>query len=430
MAIIRPFRALRYGPDLDPALEQLVSPPGGGRIYPRTGLDGLHPYNILRLVRGRFDPANERGAVPYEATRRCMEDWKRRGVLVRDPRPAFYVLEQRYPFGGEELVRRGVIGHVHLEPMGKRNIFPHERTLRGPKPDLLEQLRALEANLSLTLGLVDDPDEVLRTLLGGAPAEVLLADVVDGQGVRNRVYRAEDEGFARAVEAALRPRPIVIADGHHRYETALVYQRERRRLLDIRGSAPSDFVMMLVVPTEDAGRSVLPPNRAIRHLPEGWRGRLDEQLVRFFQVDELSDIAALDRFLARGTRPRFGVVLPGRQLALRLRRSQRVQRLLDAEPATWRGLEITAARAVLMREVLQICPNTYAAKEHTLFPTSTAEVVEAVRGGEYQIGILIRPTPALCVTAVAQGGHVMPPKSTNFYPKPCKGLVMNSLKGF
>lgn len=430
MTIIRPFRAMRFGPDASSALEQLVSPPGAGRVYPRTGLDGLPLYNILRLVRGRFDPANHGAAEPYQATRRTMEDWKRKGILIRDPRPAFYVLEQRFQFHGREQVRRGVVGHVHLEPLGKRSIFPHERTLRGPKPDLLDQLRALEANLSLTLGLVDDPAGELRTLLAVAPEDDLLAGVTDGQEVYNRLFRVEDPAFAVSVEVAVRPRPIVIADGHHRYETALKYQRERRKRLDVRGAAPSDYMMMLIVPTEDAGRTVLPPNRAIRHLPEGWRTLLDEQLHRYFLTEQVSDIGALDRFLGRGRLPRFGLVLPDRQLTLRLRKNRRVRALLDAEPSSWRGLEITVARAVLMRQILQICPNTYAAKEHTLFPTSTDEVVDAVRGGGYEIGILVRPTPALQVTAVAQGRHVMPPKSTHFYPKPAKGLIMNSLKGF
>ncbi len=430
MATIRPFRALRYGPDAATALPQLISPPGAGRQYPLSGLDGLHPYNILRLVRGRFDPANAPGEPPYAATRQSLQDWKRRGILVRDPEPAYYVWEQSFDFGGHPIVRRGLAALVLLEPLGKRHIFPHERTLRGPKPDLLRQLRALQTTLSLTLGLLDDPDHRMRTLLADPPAPRLLAEVDDGQGVHNRVYGVGDPGFIDRATRLVHGQAIVIADGHHRYETALTYQRERRRVRSRRGPDPADYTMMLLVPTEDADRSVLPAHRALRGLPRGWRRRLDRELARHARLDEMEDPRQLAAFMKRGRNPRFGIVLRDRLLGVRPRASKRVQRLIDAEPAVWRPLEVTIARAVLMRHALGICPDRYATKEHSLYPTTVDEVVAAVRRRGYQVGVLIRPTRALQVTSVARAGYKMPAKSTHFFPKPAKGLIMNSLKEF
>ncbi len=430
MAKIRPFRALRYGPDVGPVLAQLISPPGGNRVYPRTGLGGTHPYNILRLVRGRFDPANEPGKPPYHATRATLHEWKRRGILVRDPRPGYYLWEQAFDFQGEQLVQRGVVGNVYLEPLGKRNILPHERTLRGPKPDLLDQLNALEANLSLTLSLMDDPSGRLRALLFDPPGAELLTNVVDGVGVANRIYRVTDPDFASELESAMAGEPLIIADGHHRYEIALAYQRARRRESAGRGTSPWDYVLMLVVPTEAADRSVLPAHRVIRQLPIGWRSQLDHGVPRYFEQTEFGEVDELERWVRRGRLPRHGLVLGDRLVGLKLRRSQRVRGVLDQQPVAWRPLEITIVRAILLREVLGVSPDVYADKAHTRFPTSAREVAEAIRDEGYELGILVRPTPAPLVTSVARGGHVMPPKSTHFFPKPTKGLVMSSLIGF
>ncbi len=430
MAEIRPFRALRYGPDVGAVLAQLISPPGANRIYPRTGLDGTHPYNILRLVRGRFDPANAAGRPPYQATRACLHEWKQRGVLIRDPQPAFYIWEQAYEFRGERLTQRGVVANVHLEPLGKRHILPHERTLRGPKPDLLDQLRALQANLSLTMSLTDDPSGRLRALLNEPAQAELLTNVVDGLGVTNRIFRVSTPSFIHELQRTLAGQPLVIADGHHRYEIALAYQRERRRESPGRGASPWDYVLMLIVPTEDADRSVLPAHRVIRQLPIGWRAQLDHGLPRFFERTDFDDVDGLERYVRRGRLPRHGLVLGDRLVGLKLRRSQRVRQVLDRQPVAWRPLEITVVRAVLLREILGVSPDVYADKAHTLFPTSAREVHAAIQGGDYQLGVLVRPTPAPLVTSVARGGHVMPPKSTHFYPKPTKGLVMSSLKGF
>ncbi len=430
MATIRPFRALRYGPDTHPVLEQLISPPGAGRVYPRTGLAGLHPYSILRIVRGRFDPENTPDQAPYAGTQRLLQAWKRQGILIRDPEPALYLFAQEFSFDGTPQTRRGLVALVHLEPLGKRNIFPHERTVRGPKPDILDQLRALEANLSLTLGLVDDPGGELSALLDGPTAPQLLTDVVDGQGVRCRLASVTDEGYVAAVTRLLAGASVIIADGHHRYESALTYQREVRRLSSPRGAHPADYVMMLLVPTEEADRSVLPAHRVLRTLPENWRERLDGQLSRYFKVVPFDDVAGLRAFMSRGRLPRYGLVLEDTQVGLTLRRSQRVDKVLAAEPAVWRPLEISAVRAVLLRQVLGVVPDQYATKDTALFPTRTREVVDAVRTDGYQLGILVRPTPANLVTSIARSGQVMPPKSTHFFPKPAKGLVMRSLKGF
>jgi len=430
MAIIRPFRAMRYGPDAGAALAHLISPPGAGRIYPRTGLHGIHPYNILRLVRGRFDPLNTPDLPPYDSTRRLMQAWKRQGVLIRDPVPALYLLEQEFEFGGDVQTRRGIVALIHLEPLGKRSLFAHERTVAGPKPDILDQVRALQANLSLTLGLVDDPGGDLQKLLGDAPRGGFLNDVVDGQAVRNRTIAITSTDFIDAVTRRLAGQSIVIADGHHRYESALMYQRQVRRLESPRGAHPADYVMMLLVPTEDADRSILPAHRVLRGLPDGWDAALDADLGRFFQLTPMDSAEQLTQFLARGRLPRHGLVLADRQIGLRLRKSQRVARVMRQVPGPWRDLEIAPIRAVLLRQVLGVDPDTYITKETALFPSRTEEVVDAVRVEGYQLGILMRPARATVVTALARRGHVMPPKSTHFYPKPAKGLLMNSLKGF
>ena len=430
MAIIRPFRALRYGPDAAHALPQLVSPPGGGRRYPRVGLDGLHPYNILHIVRGRFDPENSAESTPYAATLRHFTGWKRQGILARDPREAFYILEQEFLFGDEVQVRRSLIATVLLEPLSTRNIFPHELTLRGPQSDLLDQLRALEANLSLTMGLLDDPGSQLQDLLGDCPEAWQLSDVTDGQGVRNRLFAVTHPETIRAMMAAVNGRPIVIADGHHRYETALEHQQLCQQEGTAKGTDPADHVMMMLVPTQVADRSMLPAHRVYKGLPPDWRQRLERELIRYFTIQEFSDLAQLEGFLARGQLPRWGLVQEERLLGLCRRRSQRVQRILDTQPPLWRELDITTVRTILLEQVLGICPDRYAAKDHSLYPTAAAEVMTAVRDEDYELGVLLRPVSASLVTSLACSGQVMPPKSTNFYPKPAKGLVMNSLKGF
>jgi len=284
-------------------------------------------------------------------------------------------------------------------------------------PDAWSALRGLPVRPGQDGGLIN------LTWYAGEPVEWVAQRL-------HPAFAASVHDDIEAVTRQLAGSAIVIADGHHRYESALMYQREVRRLTSPRGAHPADYVMMLLVPTEEADRSVLPAHRVLRALPAGWRKRLDDNLARYFKVVPFEDVEGLRAFMDRGKLPRYGLVLDDAQLGLTLRRSQRVDRVLDEEPGAWRSLEISAVRAVLLRQILGVMPDQYATKNTALFPTRTCDVVDAVRRDGYQLGVLMRPTSATLVTSIARSGHVMPPKSTHFFPKPAKGLVMRSLKGF
>ena len=443
---IRPFRALRYSREQVEDLSAVVAPPYDV-ISPEQHrrLLARDRRNVVRLDLPHDeagDPDDER----YRRAGRTLAAWRSEGVLRRDPRPALYAYEQRYLIPGtdREATRRGVFARVGLEPFGPGSgVRAHERTLAEPREDRYRLLRATNVNTSPVVGLAEDRSgtvaEWLREVTAGAP----ISDLEDEAGEGHRLWMStvgEDEtrdGRLAAVAARLGANPITLADGHHRYETALRYADDRRRGPALEEQPAWAEILMLILEPDEGPLTVLPTHRVLLGLEDGSADALTDRAGELFDVErgvsreEL--VAAFDGSReARGGEGRFGLWTRAGGAILRARRSSFVPHLPSGGTAV-RRLDVTLA-SVAIERLAGIDPGAVA--EGRLAFTMSA--VDAVRwvdeaaapaaGQPASAALLLDPTPAAEIVAVAADGDVMPQKSTYIYPKALTGLVINPLE--
>jgi uncharacterized protein (DUF1015 family) len=443
---IRPFRALRYSRELVPDLSAVVAPPYDV-ISPEEHrrLLARDPRNVVRLDL----PEEQAGDPPDERYRRAahtLSAWRSDGTLRRDVRPALYPYEQTYRVPGTDrtAIRRGLFARVGLEPFGSRSgIRAHERTLAEPREDRYRLLRATGVNTSPVVGLGDDPTGTVASWLRTVAASAPVAEVDDDDGVGHRLWLAavgEDSGRDAAI-AAVRERlgatPITLADGHHRYETALRYADERRRGPLVDDELAWAEILMLILEPMEGPLTVLPTHRVLLGLEAAAVERFVGRLPELFDVEPVVDrgavIAAFDGSRpARGGEGRFGLWTAGGGAILRARRD-RFEPGLPARGEALRRLDVTLA-AVAIERLAGIDPAAVA-EGRIAYTMDAREAVSWVDEGRAPTGslpaavaLLLDPTPASEIVAVAADGDVMPQKSTYIYPKALTGLVINPLE--
>ncbi|HEU4671354.1 MAG TPA: DUF1015 domain-containing protein [Candidatus Limnocylindrales bacterium] len=434
MPVVRPFRALRYDPSVAGPLEELIAPPYDV-VSPteREELLGRSPRNVIRVELPAAEPGEEPDA-KYRHAARTLAAWRSDGTLRKDPRPSLYVYEESYCPPGSETPRsqRGVFCRLRLEPFGPGSgVRPHERTLSGPKEDRYRLLRATGTNTSPVVGLFDDASgrvgSFVERVVAGTPA----ADATDDDGVRHRLWavaEADDAEFG-AVADALGAGPITIADGHHRYETALRYRDERRMTRSCEEDPAFDYVLALLLEASQQ-LTILPTHRIVQGLSAAEQGALRGRLLELFEVEDggrsvsARDLAAgwLARFETEGGgQGLFGFLGPDGALVVRARRAA-FEPLLAAVPPAVRGLDVTLLGVALER-LLGIGP-AQVAEGRVAYTHDAGEAAAAV-GAAGDVAFLLAPTPVRAVIDVAAAGAVMPQKSTYFYPKAVTGLVLN-----
>lgn len=436
---IRPFRALRYSPTAvaDPAL--VVAPPYDViDEAERQALIARHPSNVVRLDL----PAGEQGDAPddrYRRAARTLATWRSDGTLHKDPHPSLYVYEQAYRVPGTEVERtqRGFFARLRLESFGPdAGVLPHERTLVAPKEDRYKLLRATGVNTSPVVALYDGGGSgaaAASTVLAAATARPPDIDAVDDDGVRHRLWSVPADGDAGASLAplldAVRGSAVTIADGHHRYETALRYRDERRMSRSCEEDPPFDYILTLFLDASSQPLTVLPTHRIVRGLGDDGVERLLGRLDEHFEVQAgVSADALRTTFdaiaLEEGGRGRFGLWTRSGGAMLQARRGA-----FDAFPTTGgdalRALDVSILGAAL--EHLAGLTQEQVAGGAVAFSKSASAVIEAVdaRTDGADAGFLLEPTPVTSILAVARDGDVMPQKSTYFYPKALTGLVIN-----
>ncbi len=444
MPSIRPFRALRYSRVLvmDPSAVvappyDVVSPELHRRLLARD------PRNVVRLDL----PEHQPGDPPDERYRRAahlLTAWRSDGTLRRDTRPALYPYQQTYRVPGTQRVvtRVGVFARVVLEPFGPDSgIRAHERTLAEPREDRYRLLRATGANTSPVVGLGEDPSGFVPGWLREVAETPPAIELVDDDGVEHRLWVAatgEDEardGAIRQVCGGLGAAAITLADGHHRYETALRYAEERRRGLVIDDEPAWAEILMLILEPVAGPLTVLPTHRVLLGLDGVAIGRLIGRLPELFDtewVDRGRVLKAFGGAGARGGEARFGLWAGARGAILRARRAA-FEPFLPAGGAAVRRLDVTLASIAIAR--LAGIDSSAVAEGRVAFTMDAAEAVGWVDDASAPTGsapasaaLLLDPTPASDIVAVAADGDVMPQKSTYIYPKALTGLVINPLE--
>jgi uncharacterized protein (DUF1015 family) len=414
MADAQPLRALHYDLAKVGSLADVAAPPYDV-IDPqqRAALAARSPYNVVRIDLPEGDPD------PYAEAARTLARWRDEGAVVRDERPALWTLTQDYTGpDGRTLTRHGVFARVRVEDYGPGRIRPHERTHPGPKEDRLRLTRATKANLSPIFSLYDDPTGAAAAVVAAAePFDAL----TDDDGTVNRLGRVADPGAIARFQEALEPSELLIADGHHRYETARVYADE------VGGEGEHRYVLMCLVALQDEGLTVFPTHRLIRDTTPQTQEALGSTLRDLFAVEEI------DR---RELRPPDGdgPLTMGyidahfkRAFRLTLEDQATADTALQGMPDAYRRLDTAVLEALVLEGPLGLTEDDIAHLRGLGYSRTDDEALQLVLSGEYDAAFFLRSTPVQQVRDVAAAGVNMPPKSTYFFPKVPTGLLFNPL---
>jgi uncharacterized protein (DUF1015 family) len=418
MADVQPLRALHYDTSVAGPLPDLVAPPydviDAGQ---RAALLARSPRNIVAVDLPLSD------GDPYEAAAALMSSWRESGALVRDDEPAIWAHTQDYTGpDGRARTRCGFFCRVRIEDYGPGRVRPHERTHPGPKEDRLRLTRATRANISPIFSLYSDPAQVAWEALAPSTEDEPWGEVTDGDGTVHRIWRVAEPSAIAAVQAATRESELLIADGHHRYETMQAYAEE------IGGEGEHRYILMCLVALEDPGLTVFPTHRLIRGLDDQRRAVLRGALERDFEISEvpLEEIAP-----APGSGPlELGYIdsWHGRPLRLKLREQAIADAALAGRSQAYRELDTGVLETLVLNDALGLSDDDISHFNGLFYARDTAEALAKVSSGEFEAAFLMRPTPVDQVRDVAAAGENMPPKSTFFYPKLLTGLLLNPLE--
>jgi uncharacterized protein (DUF1015 family) len=434
MAEIRPFRAIQFRTPPIP-IEKVVTQPYD-KITPqmRERYLAAHPNNLVRILRpldGRAPdgPAGEPDSSPYETAARTWRHWIRQGVLTTRPEPAVFAYYQRFrvPGSGEVLTRKGLVALTRLESYDRGVIFPHERTLSGPREDRLELLRQTRTHFGQVFLMYSDPDRRIDTLLDEAIAAGRSVEVEDEYAVIHRIWTLTSPELIRSVQNQMVSQKLVIADGHHRYETALAFRDEERSRTSRADAGGFEWLMTTLVNTESPGMVVLPTHRVLSHLPDFDVQRVLDRVRRYWSVTTTKDGETLLGELPESGRRHqsLGLAFPaGRCYLLTLREGVDPHTLLPEFSAGQASLDVVLLHRLLLREGLGLSEEAVRDERHIRYLRDGREALAAVADGGSQMACLLNPTPLDAVRAIALEGGVLPQKSTDFYPKLLSGLVM------
>jgi len=427
MAEIHPFKGLRYDPE-KVSIETVVTQPYD-KITPemQAAYYDASPYNVVRLILGR-EEAGDDGSNKYTRAAGFLGQWMEQEIIVEDALPAIYASTQSFDLGGRTVRRRGFVALVKLEPFGSGVIFPHERTFKKYKDDRLRLMRATGANFGHIFMLYADPTRTISQMLEALDERGAPEAAVEALGVRHTMARITDAEAIRTIGDIMADKRLFIADGHHRYETAVNYRDEMRARHGEGG--PYDRRMVTLFNMEDEGLVIRPTHRLVRDLPGFEPAQVAKKLAPFFHVEEctLRDLPARiqpdDEAQARlalymGGDTALVLTLAGRdQLPEAVRRDV---------PRPVLELDVTVLHGLILEHLLGMSRAQQNQAGNIWYVATFDEGLDRVRRGEYQAGFFLNPTRIGQVRAVAESGAVMPQKSTDFYPKLLTGLVMRRL---
>ncbi len=434
MADIRAFRAFRYDLGRVGNLSDVVAPPYDV-IDPalQQTLYDKSPYNVVRLELNKEEPTDNETENRYTRAARFLRDWQRDDILVQDSARSLYVCYQDFEVEGRRYTRHGFLARVRLEPFGAGRIYAHEETLAGPKADRLKLFHATAMNLSPIFGLYPDPDGEVLKHLDAQVSRTLPIQAVDHLGVVSRLWPIADQHFISTVTGLLGPKPVFIADGHHRYETSLRYLDERRAAGEVRDDeAPPHFTLMMLVGMSDPGLIILPTHRLLSGIPDLTADRLAAILTPYFTIERIGAGEQAARHTweileADGSQDLlgFGTVSDGVWQTARFRSPQLMaERAANHSPA-WRSLAVSILHVAVLDHLL---PQATGRNPECQYVHRLREVIDAVSARQCQLAALVPPATMQHVEQIAGNLEKMPPKSTYFYPKLLTGLVFNSLK--
>ena len=432
MADVRPLRGIRYASETVKDLAQVITPPfdvispeAQERYYARN------PYNVVRLELGKTTAEDTMLNNRYTRASQTLAEWRLAGVLRQEAQPAYYAYQQIFSHGGMSYTRTSLFARVRLEPWEKHVVLRHEFTRKKDKDDRLQLLRACSVNLSPIMSMYSDPQGRIRRLLGDYLQQPQV-QITDEAGEQHRLHPVTEPEVVARIQDFFAERQLYIADGHHRYETALNYRNE---VLETRRELGHDdavnFVMMSLIDLDDPGMLVLPTHRLFGDLsPEALANVSSSKLAHYLTVRELAtlDTSTLRELERVGEQvPSFILATPQQSWLLSLNEQGRARMSEAGHSEAWKALDVSIAHTLILEELLHLSAEDLAAGKYVTYTHEEQEVLDALARGRAQAALFLNGTRVRQICDIADADDQMPQKSTYFYPKLITGLVMNPL---
>ncbi len=439
MANILPFSGILYNQEKIKELARVLAPPFD--IISNEAQEKYYrmsPYNVIRLILGKEFPGDSEADNRYIRSAQFFREWSEQKILVRDGSPSIYLLEQEYELRsdimgeaavegkGKTVKRRGFIALAQLEDFSKGIVRPHEGTLTEPKRDRLNLLRACRANFSQIFTTYEDANNSIDKLWEKRN-ETPLLDLVNEENIRHRLWRIDEEESVNLMVEAMRDKKLFIADGHHRYESALEYRNELRKNNPRHSARESyNYVVAYFVNMENNGLEILPIHRAIRSFA-GFDGkRLIVEAGKYFDIKKVDNLKELlGQLKDEKARHRTGMYMGGNEFYLLGLKDEKITKgLIAGRQEIFCQLDVVILHTLIIERVLKISPES---QQRIDYSEKINEAVGKVRDGSHCVAFFLRPVKLSEFKAVVEAGEVMPKKSTFFYPKLLSGLVINKI---
>lgn len=440
MADIIPFRGILYNSDKIDDFSKVVTPPfdvisEDEQCY----FHDCHPQNMIRLILGKSDEKDTSGDNCYTRAAHCFGEWLSEDILVQDHVPAFYLESTEFTRENQTLTRFGLIALVRLEPFEKRVVLPHERTFSNVKAGRLELMKACHANLSPIFALYPDPNGILSSLKKAVLNQAPDMDFTDNKNHKHKLWRITDTRVHQHISDMMADKRIFIADGHHRYETALNYRQwATENVPGFSEDHPANYVMMYLSSMEDPGMVILPAHRMLKGVPDSAIETLIREAGHYFDITAIpyagNGGVGRDKFIsllrAESHQHTIGVSVKNhRELYLLKLKPNVMARMFGAEmPETLLHIDVTVLTRLIFMDILGFDQARLDNETLIAYSSLAEEAIECSTLGNCDISFILNPTRIGQLREVAEKGLVMPRKATYFYPKVIAGQVMNSLR--
>lgn len=434
MVAILPFQGTHYNPNKIQDLSRVIAPP-----YDLINSNEQENYytrnqwNVIRLILGKKYPTDDEENNRYSRAVSFLKEWKDQEVLIRDERPGIYFWAQTYKIWNRVGCRIGIITTLKLEELGK-GVYPHEKTFQEPKTDRLKLIRACRTNFSSIMGIYTDPEQTINKLF---EREIMnrppLMDVTDDSGLQNKIWGIYEPELIENIQALFQDKSILIADGHHRYESSLKYRDEARK-----NGNPADYVMIYLTNSASHGFEILPLHRIVKNCPDSSVESFLKDSEKYFQIEHIPnpnfETGPILNSLGLGKRNpgkvssiQFGMMTEKGDYYLLTLTSQDVlkQDLFNGIPELLRNMDVVVFHKLILNNLLKIKSQDQTEKGHILYMADEEKMVELLKNKEAKLGFFLRPVPYPTVDQIAQYGERLPQKTTYFFPKLTSGLIMN-----
>jgi uncharacterized protein (DUF1015 family) len=440
MAEFLPFRGVTYNSNIIGNLADVIAPPYDV-ISPleQEAFYLRHPQNVIRLILGKTQPGDNGHKNVYTRSADYLNRWLTDGILIRDDQPGFYLTAVTFNTGDVPITRYGIIGVVRLEPFEKGIILPHERTFSKVKSEQFQLMKSCHANFNPVFSLYSDENgtfEYMRSVVQNVPAAV---DLLDGDGLRQQLWPIRDQMTTDFVTNSIQSQRVYIADGHHRYETALNFKNwVKENDPSYSPTHPANFVMMNLVSMKDPGLLILPAHRLLKEVSSEAQQRMLKQAADYFEIHSFPTEQGVDNALqqasellnARSESHAIGLYMKANKAiyVLVLKPGTMERLFLTEMPTSLLDIDVTVLTRLLMMELLGFDQQRLDDETKIAYRTTAEDAVEAVQNGEADMTFILNATKIDQVQRISEEGLIMPRKSTYFYPKLISGQVINILK--